>query len=232
MSKKIYFSPSDQTRNTYAAGNTTEAIECRQIALYAVEAAKRCGFEALTDAVSGGDDAMDKRIQQSNDWGADVHIPIHTNAFNGQVMGTRMFCYDTSGEGYKLCKAIMDTLSPITPGESDNITAKHYDEVLYANAPTVYIEVGFHDNNVEAQWIIDHKREIAEAIVKGLCNYYGVAYATPDDQGKTTAPTASTGGNMLYRVQVGAFEVRANAEALRDKLKAAGYDAFVTEVQR
>lgn len=232
MSKKIYFSPSDQTRNTYAAGNTTEAIQCRQIALYAVEAAKRCGFEALTDAVSGGDDAMDKRIQQSNDWGADVHIPIHTNAFNGQVMGTRMFCYDTSGEGYKLCKAIMDTLSPITPGESDNITAKHYDEVLYANAPTVYIEVGFHDNNVEAQWIIDHKREIAEAIVKGLCNYYGVAYVTPDDQGKTAAPTASTGGNMLYRVQVGAFEVRANAEALRDKLKAAGYDAFVTEVQR
>lgn len=232
MSKKIYFSPSDQTRNTYAVGNTNEAAQCRQIALYAVEAAKRCGFEALTDTTSGGDDAMMGRIQQSNDWGADVHIPIHTNAFNGQVMGTRMFCYDTSGEGYKLCKAIMDTLSPITPGESDNITAKHYDEVLYANAPTVYIEVGFHDNNVEAQWIIDHKREIAEAIVKGLCNYYGVAYATPDDQGKTTAHTASTGGNMLYRVQVGAFEVRANAEALRDKLKAAGYDAFVTEVQR
>lgn len=232
MPKKIYFSPSDQTRNTYAVGNTNEAAQCRQIALYAVEAAKRCGFEALTDAVSGGDDAMDKRIQQSNDWGADVHIPIHTNAFNGQVMGTRMFCYDTSGEGYKLCKAIMDTLSPITPGESDNITAKHYDEVLYANAPTVYIEVGFHDNNVEAKWIIDHKREIAEAIVKGLCNYYGVAYVTPDDQGKTAAPTASTGGNMLYRVQVGAFEVRANAEALRDKLKAVGYDAFVTEVQR
>lgn len=232
MPKKIYFSPSDQTRNTYAVGNTNEAAQCRQIALYAVEAAKRCGFDAITDAVSGGDDAMDKRIQQSNDWGADVHIPIHTNAFNGQVMGTRMFCYDTSGEGYKLCKAIMDTLSPITPGESDNITAKHYDEVLYANAPTVYIEVGFHDNNVEAQWIIDHKREIAEAIVKGLCNYYGVAYVTPDDQGKTAAPTASTGGNMLYRVQVGAFEVRANAEALRDKLKAAGYDAFVTEVQR
>ena len=63
MAKKIYFSPSDQTRNTYAAGNTNEAAQCRQIALYAVEAAKRCGFEALTDAVSGGDDAMDLRIQ-------------------------------------------------------------------------------------------------------------------------------------------------------------------------
>ena len=232
MSKKIYFSPSDQTRNTYAVGNTNEAAQCRQIALYAVEAAKRCGFDALTDATSGGDDAMMGRIQQSNAWGADVHIPIHTNAFNGTVMGTRMFCYDTSGDGYKLCKSIMATLSPITPGESDNITAKHYDEVLYADAPTVYIEVGFHDNKTEAQWIIDHKQDIAEAIVKGLCNYYGVAYVAPDDQGKTTAPTASTGGNMLYRVQVGAFEVRANAEALRDKLKAAGYDAFVTEVQR
>ena len=231
MPKKIYFSPSDQTRNTYAVGNTNEAAQCRQIAQYAVEAAKRCGFEAITDAVSGGDDAMDKRIAQSNSWGADVHIPIHTNAFNGQVMGTRMFCYDTSGEGYKLCKAIMDTLSPITPGESDNITAKHYDEVLYANAPTVYIEVGFHDNNVEAQWIIDHKREIAEAIVKGLCNYYGVTYVAPASE-PAVQPSAPASGNTLYRVQVGAFAVKGNAEALRDKLKAAGYDAFVTEVQR
>ena len=33
MAKKIYFSPSDQTRNTYAAGNTNEAAQCRQDAV-------------------------------------------------------------------------------------------------------------------------------------------------------------------------------------------------------
>lgn len=239
MSKKIYFSPSDQMRNTYAVGNTTEAIQCRQIALYAVEAAKRCGFEALTNVTDNGDDAMDKRIQESNAWGADAHIPIHTNAFNGSVAGTRMFCYDGSGEGYKICKAIMDTLSPITPGESDNITAKHYDEVLYANAPTAYLEIGFHDNSAEAQWIIDHKQEIAEAIVQGLCNYYGVSYVAPatSQSVQPPSPTASqpeqpstpASSGKLYRVQdvagkqVGAYRVEANAFAeVKRQLEAAG----------
>lgn len=36
--------------------------------------------------------------------------------------------------------------------------------------------------------------------------------------------------NPLWRVQVGAFGMKSNAEAYRDKLRAAGYPAFVTEV--
>ena len=230
MAKKIYFSPSDQTRNTYAAGNTNEAAQCRQIALYAVEAAKRCGFEALTDAVSGGDDAMDKRIEQSNDWGADVHIPIHTNAFNGQVQGTRLFCFSIPGDGYNICAAIMNTLAPITPGSSDNITTARFAEILQANAPTAYIEVAFHDNPAEAQWIIDHKKDIAEAIVKGLCNYFGMKYIAPSGESEKPAEPVSSG--ILYRVQVGAYSVKANAERMKRALEKDGYDAFIVEVSK
>lgn len=226
MAKKIYFSPSDQTRNTYAAGNTNEAEQCRKIALACVKAAKRCGFEALTDAEAGGDYAMEHRIEQSNEWGADAHIPIHTNAFNGKVSGTRMFCFSIPGDGYDICKAIMEALAPITPGESDNITTARFAEILQADAPTAYIEVGFHDNPTEARWIFDHTEDIAEAIVKGLCNYYGVKYAAPSAQ-KPPDPVSS---DFLYRVQIGAFSKYANAEALRDKLRALGFaDAFIKE---
>ena len=35
-------------------------------------------------------------------------------------------------------------------------------------------------------------------------------------------------GDVLYRVQVGAFHVKSNAEAMAAKLKAAGFDAFVS----
>ena len=38
MSKKIYISPSDQTKNFYAVGNTNEAEQCRRIALALVDA--------------------------------------------------------------------------------------------------------------------------------------------------------------------------------------------------
>lgn len=94
MSKKICISPSDQTENRYSVGNTNEAEQCRKIASALVEALERCGFKAKTNYADGSD-AMDARIAESNAWGADLHIPIpiHTNAFNGTVMGTRMFCH-------------------------------------------------------------------------------------------------------------------------------------------
>lgn len=173
MSKKIYISPSDQTANTYASGNTTEAIQCRAIAKLLVEDLKRCGFQSKTNTVDG----MYARVEESNDWGADLHICIHTNACNGNVAGTRLFCYKIGGQGHDVCKKIMETLAPITPGNSDGITARpELYETRATNSPCCYIEVEFHDNPTVAAWIITHKQEISEAIAKGICNYYGVKY--------------------------------------------------------
>ena len=180
MSKKIYISPSDQTENRYAVGNTNEAEQCRKIAAALVDALERCGFQSKTN-YSDGSDAMDARISESNAWGADLHIPIHTNAFNGTVMGTRMFCHTFGGVGYKVCQAVFAELTPITPGESDGI--KEYPglaEIRRVAAPTCYIEVGFHDNPTEAAWIIGNTAAVAEAICRGLCNYYGAAYLPPE----------------------------------------------------
>ena len=53
MVPKIYISPSDQVANTYAVGNTNEAVQCREIALLTVEALKRCGLSALTNTKDG-----------------------------------------------------------------------------------------------------------------------------------------------------------------------------------
>lgn len=176
MVKKIYISPSDQDANVYAVGDTNEMVQCQKISSALVSALKRCGFEAMENQI----DSMEDRVAESNDWGADLHVPIHTNAFNSKVMGTRIFCYNTTGEGYKAGSSIMDTLSPITPGESDNVTPNPgLYEIKYTAAPAVYIEVAFHDNAEEAQWIIDNTEEIAEAICKGICNHYEYPYIAP-----------------------------------------------------
>ena len=178
--KKIYISPSDQTENRYAVGSTNEAEQCRKIAAALVEALERCGFQAKTNYADGSG-AMDARIAESNAWGADLHIPIHTNAFNGTVMGTRMFCHAFGGAGHEVCKAIFAELTPITPGESDGIKEHpSLAEIRRVTAPTCYIEVGFHDNPTEAAWIIGNTAAVAEAICRGLCNYYGVAYLPPE----------------------------------------------------
>ena len=177
MSKKIYISPSSQTENRYAVGNTNEAEQCRKIAAKLVEALKRCGFEAKTNTADGK--SMYDRVKESNAWGADFHIPIHTNAFNGNVGGFRGFYFSQSSKGYGMVKEIMKFVSPLTPGTNDGLSAQPgLYECKASNAPCAYLELGFHDNPAEAQYIISHTEELAEAICKGICHYCGVNYVS------------------------------------------------------
>lgn len=181
---KIYVSPSDQVKNAYAAGNTTEAIQCRRIAKALVTALERCGLQAKTNVTS----SMADRVAESNAWGADLHVCLHTNAFNAQVSGTRIFSFNLTGEGYKAAKAVFARLAPLTPGTSENIKAyPELYEVRKSSAPCVYIEVDFHDVDVVALWLVEHTEEIAEAICHGICEYCGVAYVSP---GTTPAPAS------------------------------------------
>ena len=214
--KKIYLSPSEQPDNRYVYGNTNEKAVCCEIAAYTEAALKRNGFEVIT----GTSTSLGTRCSEADKWGADIYIPIHTNAYNGKVSGTRMFCYRLSGEGYKACKAIYDVLAPITPGKSENITANPgLYEVKTPKAPTVYIEVDFHDVPDVAKWLIENTKRIGEAICKGVCYHYGMTYKAEEQK--------ETG--KLYRVQVGAYSKKANAEALLAKLKKAGFDGYIKE---
>lgn len=211
MAKKIYLSPSDQTANKYAAGNTNEEKVCEQIADACEAALKRCGFEVKNNKTS----SMANRVTESNNWGADLHVPIHTNAFNKKTTGTRIFCWDKTGAGYKASKAVYDVLAPLTPGTSENVTVnKTLYEIKKPKATSVYIEVDFHDVESVAKWLINNTKIIGETIAKGICNYYGVKFV------EEPKPV-----EVIYRVQIGAFKNKAEADALAAALKG----AFVVE---
>ena len=173
MSKKIYNSPSSQPANTYAVGNTNEQEQCRKIGAALDKELDRCGFNSKV-GLSG---SMYTRVAESNQFGADLHLPIHTNGFDGKVAGLRIMIMKMGGEAEQIAKAIMAELAPITPGTSDGISVQPgLYEIKATKAICVYIEVGFHDNSEEAKWIIEHTRDIAVAIAKGVCNHYGVKY--------------------------------------------------------
>ena len=173
MSKRIYLSPSSQPDNAYAVGNTNEQEQCRKIAAALKEELDRCGFWCYA-GLSG---TMYTRAAESDKWGVDLHLPIHTNAFDGKVAGLRIMVSKMGGEAEQIAKAIMKYLAPVTPGESDGISAMpNLYEIKATEAICVYIEVGFHDNSTEAKWIIDNTQKIAEMIARGLCEHYGVGY--------------------------------------------------------
>lgn len=203
MAKKVYLSPSDQTKNTYAYGNTNEAVQCGRIAEATKKALERNGIRVKIGHMI----SMAEKCAQSDAFDADLHVPIHTNAYNGSVSGTRMFCYNTTGEGYKACKAIFARLAKLTPGKSENI--KVYDdlyEVRKPSAPTAYIEVDFHDVPSVAKWIIKNTTLIGETIAQGICDYFGISFKSAPAKNKTstsnkvsiTLPKLRKGSNSGY----------------------------------
>ena len=215
---KVFLSPSNQYDNVYAYGNTTEGVQCGKIAEACKVALERSGIEVKLMH----DESMQEKCKVSNSFDADLHVPIHTNAFNGKVSGTRMFCYSSSGEGYKACKAIFNVLAPITPGASENIKVDtSLYEIRVPNAPTAYIEVDFHDNPTAAKWIVENTTLIGETIAKGICNYFGITYKSQ------VAPTPKPTTGVMYQVVTGSFSVRANAEKRVAQLKDKGFDSFI-----
>ena len=222
--KRVYLSPSDQRSNTYAVGNTTEDVQCGKIAAACKTALERSGVKVMV----GQYDTMANRCKASDSFKAHLHVPIHTNAANGKASGTRIFCYklDKTSEGYKAAKAVFDVLAPLTPGTSENIKANpSLFEVKTPAAPTVYIEVDFHDVPDVAQWIIDNTEVIGETIAKGICSYLGVRF-------KAAASKPAAGGNVIYRVQVGAFSVKANADAYLKEVQKVFPAAFITKAEK
>ena len=221
MAKKVFLSPSNQYDNVYAYGNTTEGVQCGKIADACKIALERSGV----DVMLMHDEDMQTKCAESNKFGADLHVPIHTNAFNGSVMGTRMFCYNT-GKGMDACKAIFARVAPLSPGTSENIQVnqKLY-EVRVPAAPTAYLECEFHDTVEGAKWIVENTVLIGETIARGICDYFGISFKEKE-QPKPAEPATT---DTLYRVQVGAFAIRENAEKMLARLKAAGFEGFIRE---
>ena len=186
---------------------------------------KRCGFEVI-NAQYGN---MYDRVRDSNAWPADLHVAPHTNGFDGTVSGTRVHCYP-SEKSRKIGKLIQDRIAPLSPGTSERLVeSTNLYELRVPTMPAVLPEFGFHDNPEEAQWLIDNMEAIAEETCKAICEFFDVPYIAPEKQiDMEPAPVP----DVLYRVQVGAFRAKENAEAYLKTVQNAGFpEAFVTEVK-
>lgn len=173
---KIYLSPSNQDANIYAIGNTNEMIQCNIIAEAVEEYLLEHGFNVKRAPMNQD---MYVTIDESNYWGADLHVPIHTNAFDGSLTGgTLIMIYNFADtENVKAARNILDSLAPITPGSDYPLKQrKDLHELSDIEAMSVYVECEHHDTVEGASFIINNTDNIAEAIAKGICSYYGIEW--------------------------------------------------------
>ena len=197
----------------------------------------RCGIDTLRGyrrtPMDGedGEAIMYANIDASNAWGADVHYVSHTNASgnttdgSGKAKGFQVMYYPGSTNGSKLAQLMTKYRDEIYPYNSVINKRSDLHELSDTDAPSVYMEHVYHDNTEDATWFHEHMKECAVQDAKAFCEYFGINYVeehTPDPEPETK--------DVLYRVQVGAFKVKANAEAYLEKLEAAGFNGFIVEV--
>lgn len=162
--------------------------------------------------------SVEDRCKAANDWSADFCLSIHHNAFRGTPWdggGVTVFSCPGSIMGRQYRDAIYDAV--IAAGNLRGNRASPKQENAYialkqTKAPAVLVEYGFMDSNVDAPIILTE--EYAKAV--GYATMEAIAAVA----GLKKKPT-------LYRVQVGAFLSRENAENMLKSIKNAGFDGMI-----
>ena len=239
--------------NKGAATGYYEGDKMYTLSEYERDELKAYGFDVILTRERSKDMELYDRGQVAvkNGAGYDyvVFISNHSNGFNGTaygVVGFRSLHLPKSQElGEKLVNAVVDVMKPTTKvtysrgcqTKKNGIGADYYgvirgsvsgatSEASAAKVPVTHsyiIEHGFHDHAVECAFLnVDaNLKKLAEAEAKVIADYFGFK-----------KPVVDTSGKTIYRVQVGAFSVKANADNLLAQLKKAGFNGFITTVKQ
>jgi N-acetylmuramoyl-L-alanine amidase len=193
------------------------------------EALKRCGIDVIFVAPEETDTSLATRVSRANKANADIFVSVHYNAFKGvwgDHGGIKTYHYPGSTKGEKLAKCIQKYVKNGTPMRDRGIDSANFYVLRKTSMPAALVECGFMDNMNEAKLMLDpaYQEETAEEICQGVCEYLGVKYV-PKPEPKKEEKTAG----KLYRVQVGVFSKKENAEKLVNELKKKGYSAIIKE---
>ena len=207
------------------------------VAVCLLEELKRCGFKTMQtgfdddDAYDDSDQVLGDRQKAICKANCDYSISIHFNASGGSgqkfdsAAGVGIYIHNKyQGQSKKMAETVLKYLTSGTVQTNRGITAQGLAMVNCNNMDVkaaILCELAFMTNEHEATKLMASEvfwKECAREICQGVCAYTGIKYIPEEPMKKIT-----------YRVQVGAYTVKGNAENLRKKLIASGYDAIIVE---
>ena len=173
--------------------------------------------------------SLSERADMANKWEADYFISVHINAGGGT--GFESYIYNkpsTKSVAYQnvIHPEIMKAIGNV---KDRGKKRANFAVVRETKMPAILTENLFIDNSSDAAKLKSDSflSQIAFGHVQGLVKAFGLkkkAAAKP-----APAKPAASNQKEVYRVQVGAFADRKNAEKLAAELKKKGYPAFITK---
>lgn len=172
--------------------------------------------------------SLQARSNLANSQKVDLFVSIHRNSFSsGQAKGVEIWTQKGVNDATTNALAANILEGIVSEGVSSNRGVKlgDYHVTRETNMPACLVELGFITNSEDNNLFDSKIEEYALAISKGVLKTLGKSYIDPKPP---TPPTPPEEGKM-YKVQVGAFSNRSNAEALVNDLKSKGYTGFIVE---
>lgn len=177
----IFLSPSTQEYNQYITGGNEEyytnlIADAMEPYLQATGISYSRNDPSLT--VSGS-------VNSSNAGNYDLHLAIHSNAappsLSGRIQGTDVYYYPTSTQGKRAAEIIAANMEAIYPYPElvGTVASNQLYELNNTRAPAVLVELAYHDNWEDANWIINNIDNIAATLVKSLAEYFGIPFQAP-----------------------------------------------------
>ena len=178
---RVYLSPSLQEFNPFINGGSEE--EVMNLIADAMEPyLEASGIEFVRNSPEM---TLGEAIADSNNSDVDFHLAIHSNAsperIAGQRQGPVIYYFAGSESGEDMADIIEDEFEEIYLDEDrvqtmSTITLR---ELRRTNAPSVLVEVAYHDNLEDANWIKNNIQSIARALSRSLADYFGIPFVEP-----------------------------------------------------
>lgn len=201
------------------ANNVKEKDLNLQIALACKDYLSQHGVDVKMSRTKDENDTLSEEIKECNQYSPDLAVDIHNNAGGGD--GAEVFHHYGGGKGKTLATNILDEIIKIGQNSRGVKTRQntagrdYYGFIREVSAPAVIVECAFVDNATDLEILATEgkRKSMGQAIAKGILKTLGVEIQ----------------GDSLYRVQVGAYSIKSNAEAMLERLKSAGFAGYIIQ---
>ena len=155
-----------------------------------------------------------ERARQANEAGVDYFISFHRNSSPqaNQYQGVEVLVYNKSGVKYEMAQNIVGALGELGFREIGVQERPGLVVLRRTKMPALLIETGFINSEKDNALYDEKKQEIPQAIADAIL-------VTQDEENAENP--------LYYRVQVGAFRNRENADRLLYQLLDNGYPAYI-----
>ena len=228
MMLKIYIDPGHGGSDPGAAANglqeknITLKIATRIRDILALE------YEGLAVKLSRSTDStvsLKARTDEANNWGANYFLSVHVNSGGGEGFESFIFT-NTDSRTQEIQRIMHDAILESLQVRDRGAKTNNFHVLRESHMPAVLTEILFIDNAKDSDLL--KSEEFLERAARGHVNGLERAFKLKRVQTQPEVDkVAEAAPRELYRVQVGAFKEKENAERLAKELTEKGFSAYI-----